>query len=288
MIRRLISICCLACCFALAATISLACLRIPSGEPELLLLRYGISDYPENRIREGGRGQMIPFAWDFYLIRQGDQVILIDTGFSEQYLPGYREMFRLTEYGEPVDLLARAGFAPSDITGIILTHSHFDHAGSLPDFLQSEAIVYISEKEWRGFQAVKRDAVIRETMTALFAQGRLRLIGADPFSVPDTSLLLEESGGHTIGSLTALYRDTERLWRFSGDECYTTDLCLAGIGLPEEACYSREKNRAAIDRMGREYQNHDGARIFTMHDRSGPVGGVGVYRFDGNQFLRTQ
>lgn len=288
MIRRLISICLLACCFALVATLSLSCLRIPSSEPELLLLRYGISDYPENRIREDGRGRMIPFAWDFYLIRQGDQVILIDTGFSEQYLPGYREMFRLTEYGEPVDLLARAGHKPSDITGIILTHSHFDHAGSLPNFLQSEAIVYISEKEWRGFQSVTRDTVIREAMTALFPQGRLHLIGADPFSVPDTSLLLEESGGHTIGSLTALYRDTERLWRFSGDECYTTDLCLAGIGLPEEACYSREKNRAAIDRMRREHQSHDGARIFTMHDRSSPVGGVGVYRFDGNQFLRMQ
>ncbi|PKL30454.1 MAG: hypothetical protein CVV45_17440 [Spirochaetae bacterium HGW-Spirochaetae-10] len=288
MIRRLISICFLACCFALAATLSLSCLRIPSGEPELLLLRYGISDYPENRIREDGRGRMIPFAWDFYLIRQGGQVILIDTGFSEQYLPGYREMFRLTEYGEPVDLLALAGHKPSDITGIILTHSHFDHAGSLPDFLQSEAIVYINEKEWRGFQSVTRDAVLREAMTALFAQGRLRLIGADPFSVPGTSLLLEESGGHTIGSLTAFYSDTERQWRFSGDECYTTDLCLAGIGLPEVACYSKEKNKAAIDRMRREHQSHDGARIFTMHDRSSPVGGVGVYRFDGNQFLRIQ
>ena len=288
MIRRLISICCLACCFALDATISLSCQRIPSSEPELLLLRYGISDYPENRIREDGRGRMIPFAWDFYLIRQGDQVILIDTGFSDRHLPGYRKMFRLTEYGEPVDLLARAGQKPSDITGIVLTHSHFDHAGSLPDFLQSEAIVYINEKEWRGFQSVKRDAVVRETMTALLAQRRMHLIGADPIIVPGISLLLEESGGHTIGSLTALYRDTERQWRFSGDECYTTDLCLAGIGLPEEACYSREKNRAVIDRMRREYQSHDGARIFTMHDWSNPVSGVGVYRFDGNQFLRIQ
>lgn len=288
MIRRPFSICCLACCFALTATINLSCLRNPSGEPELLLLRYGISEYPENRIREGAGDRMIPFAWDFYLIREGNQIMLIDTGFSQRHLPGNREAFRLTEYIEPVDLLARAGHKPSDITGIILTHSHFDHAGSLPDFLQSEAIVYISEKEWRGFQSVTRDAVIREALAALLAQGRLHLIGADPFSVPSTSLLLEESGGHTIGSLTAFYRDTEHQWRFSGDECYTTAICLAGILLPEEACYSREKNRAAIDRMGREYQGRNGARIFTMHDRSSPVGGVGVYRFDGNQFLRTQ
>lgn len=288
MIRRLISIYFLACCFALAATLNLSCLRNPSSEPELLLLRYGISDYPENRIREDGRGRMIPFAWDFYLIRQGGQVMLIDTGFSERHLPGYREMFRLTEYGEPVDLLARAGHKPSDITGIVLTHSHFDHAGSLPDFIQSEAIVYISEKEWRGFQSVKRDATIREAMAALLAQGRLHLVGSEPFPVPGISLSLEESGGHTIGSLTALYRDTERLWRFSGDECYTTDLCLAEMPLPDVACYSTEKNRAALDRMGREYRSGKGARIFTMHDRSSPAGRVGVYRFDGNQFLRMQ
>jgi glyoxylase-like metal-dependent hydrolase (beta-lactamase superfamily II) len=273
---------------AFMAALCVSCLRNPAGGVELLLLRYGVSQYPENRIREGAGDRMIPFAWDFYLIREGKQVILIDTGFSEKHLPGYRDMFRLTEYGEPADLLVRAGFAPSDITGIILTHSHFDHAGSLPDFLESRAIVYISEREWRGFQSVKRDAVIREAMTALFAQGRLRLIDADPFSMPGTSLLLEESGGHTIGSLTVLFRDTERQWHFSGDECYTTDLCLAGIGLPDAACYSKEKNKAAINRMVREYRSSTGARIFTMHDRSDPVGGTGVYRFDGHQFLRMQ
>ncbi len=58
--------------------------------------------------------------WVFAL---GDRVVLVDTGAGRLFGPGYG--------GKLVDSLSAAGFKPSDVTDVLITHIHTDHSGGL-------------------------------------------------------------------------------------------------------------------------------------------------------------
>lgn len=80
----------------------------------------------------------IPMAARALLLKSPDRNILIDTGnggdfvlkYGEKLGPKFKEMFNLDNEGEAlINSLAEYGLTPSDITDVILTHLHFDHAG---------------------------------------------------------------------------------------------------------------------------------------------------------------
>lgn len=64
------------------------------------------------------------FMW---LLRRGDRVILVDTGYDDVEAASRNRPIRL----DPRAALAPLGVAPEDITEIIVTHLHYDHAGGL-------------------------------------------------------------------------------------------------------------------------------------------------------------
>jgi N-acyl homoserine lactone hydrolase len=74
-----------------------------------------------------------------YLIQSGDATILVDTGMPRDILrdpsplaPRMRPLGG--EAAHAVETIGRLGFAPSDLTHIVATHFHFDHAGGLAEF----------------------------------------------------------------------------------------------------------------------------------------------------------
>lgn len=73
-----------------------------------------------------------PHAMDYYMwvLRQGEQVILVDTGYDETEAMVRDRPIRL----EPGAALAPLGLQPHEITNIIVTHLHYDHAGGLALF----------------------------------------------------------------------------------------------------------------------------------------------------------
>ena len=63
-------------------------------------------------------------------IEAGSERILIETGIGEKWSPKHREMYGITrERSLANSLRAIAGVEPEDITIVINTHLHFDHAG---------------------------------------------------------------------------------------------------------------------------------------------------------------
>ncbi len=70
-----------------------------------------------------------PHAMDYFmwLLRQGDEVILVDTGYESDEATARGRPIRL----EPVAALAPFGVDPSDVSDVIVTHLHYDHAGGL-------------------------------------------------------------------------------------------------------------------------------------------------------------
>ena len=74
-----------------------------------------------------------PFA--FVVARRDDRIVLVDTGFMRER-GGARmaEKFGVPRWISPVRMLEELGIGAGDVTDIVLSHAHFDHAGSIDQF----------------------------------------------------------------------------------------------------------------------------------------------------------
>ncbi len=70
-----------------------------------------------------------PHAMDYFmwLLRRGAEVILVDTGYDAGEAAARGRPIRL----DPVASLVPFGISPEDVSDIIVTHLHYDHAGGL-------------------------------------------------------------------------------------------------------------------------------------------------------------
>lgn len=85
-----------------------------------------------------------PMDYFIWVLRQGDRVILVDTGYDADEAAARRRPIRL----DPRAALAPLGVTPDAIRDVIVTHLHYDHAGGLHLFpnatlhLQTAEMVY--------------------------------------------------------------------------------------------------------------------------------------------------
>ena len=84
-----------------------------------------------------------PHAMDYFmwLLRDGTRNILVDTGYDDAEATARVRPIRL----DPVAALAPLGVTPDDITEVIVTHLHYDHAGGLHLF--PNATLHLQEAE---------------------------------------------------------------------------------------------------------------------------------------------
>ncbi|MFM0704418.1 N-acyl homoserine lactonase family protein [Paraburkholderia sediminicola] len=85
-----------------------------------------------------GMMQMHFFVW---LIRAGDRLILVDTGFSEKSSVKRQRFF----LKKPSETLHQLGVVPDQINDVILTHLHYDHAGDVRAY--KNAIIHLQDAE---------------------------------------------------------------------------------------------------------------------------------------------
>lgn len=94
---------------------------------------FGVVPKPlwEKRIEPDDRNR-IPLALRCLLIETGDELILVDTGVGNKEDDKFRDIYAIENEGEPTALedgIRAAGFDPADLSLVIDTHLHFDHAG---------------------------------------------------------------------------------------------------------------------------------------------------------------
>jgi glyoxylase-like metal-dependent hydrolase (beta-lactamase superfamily II) len=84
-----------------------------------------------------------PHAMDYFmwLLRRGDEAILVDTGYDDAEAAARGRPIRL----DPGAALAPFGLGPADITQVIVTHLHYDHAGGLHLF--PDATLHLQQAE---------------------------------------------------------------------------------------------------------------------------------------------
>jgi glyoxylase-like metal-dependent hydrolase (beta-lactamase superfamily II) len=173
----------------------------------------------------------ITLALRCLLVEAGDRRILVDDGIGTNWDGKRREQYGLGA-GPGLDAgLKAAGFTRDDITDVVLTHLHFDHAGGttrelggLPQLGFPRATYHLQRRHWKWAHAPsEKDAgsFRPEDYAALEKSGRLHLLEGDTELYPGVHLQVSE--GHTVGlQLVRLSSDDGRTLFFCGDLIPTT------------------------------------------------------------------
>lgn len=104
-----------------------------------------------------------PHAMDYYMwvLRRGAEVILVDTGYDAEEGSARGRPIRL----DPVAALAPFGIAPLDVSQVIVTHLHYDHAGGLHLFPNAKLHLQAAEMAYATGPCMCHD-VLRLPYTA--------------------------------------------------------------------------------------------------------------------------
>ena len=139
----------------------------------------------------------------------GENRILIETGMGNKFNSKFKDIFRIKQSNDPLtDALSAYDFCADDVTDVILTHLHFDHAGGATRILENGSIVptfknakyFVSETNWDlGINPNDRDraSYIFDNYIPLRDAGVLNLIKDNSEIFPGISTIVVN--GHTIG-----------------------------------------------------------------------------------------
>lgn len=150
--------------------------------------------------------QRITLAARCLLIRGNGRTILVDNGNGDKWNAKLKDIYRLdNEHSELHRSLAAAGVAPEEVTDVILTHLHFDHAGGStrmvngsPEPVFVNAVHHVQRAHWECSQdPTDRDraSFMKDDFMVLKERGMLRFVEGEQELFPGISVLA--CNGHT-------------------------------------------------------------------------------------------
>ncbi len=155
----------------------------------------------------------IPLGMRCLLIEHPDALVLVDTGLGNKENEKFHAIYGIENapvgHAGPTQLesaLADAGFAPDDVTMVINSHLHFDHAGGntrrdedgsvRPSFRNARYIVRQGEWDWAHHTNERTSAsYFPHNFDPVRESGQLELVSDDREVLPGISL--RHTPGHT-------------------------------------------------------------------------------------------
>ncbi len=204
----------------------------------------------------------IPIA--AYLIRTSDGNVLFDTGLSPRALSGLRRNDPLARFDEAdllVNRLAALGLEPGDVSLVVLSHLHYDHAGGADLFPRSELIVQKDEYAYAHYPA-SFFAPFYYRKNFDLPDYTWRLLDGDTELAPGLTVL--RSDGHTPGHQSLLVELPEGgPVLLTGDACYWREHLdherVPGVVWNPSLALHSLKRLKTLARL-------TGARVFPGHD----------------------
>ncbi|ODS33158.1 MAG: hypothetical protein SCARUB_01714 [Candidatus Scalindua rubra] len=150
----------------------------------------------------------IEMALRTLLIMGNKRKILVDTGIGTKFSEKYKKIYKIDQSKYNLaSSLKEYDLETKDITDVILTHLHLDHAGGATykeddkhKLAFPNAVYYVQKKhyEWALEPSEKdKGSFIREDFKPIVEEGKLRLVDGYTVIFPNIDVIL--SDGHTPG-----------------------------------------------------------------------------------------
>src|ERR1041385_7045913 len=160
-----------------------------------------------NRTNPADERNRIRLAMRCMLLRGHGRTILVDVGLGTKFSDKLNDIYRVEPEPSLLQSLAALGVQPGDVTDVVLSHLHFDHAGGstirTPDGLQPafpRAQWYLQRRNWDNAHQPnlrERASYMRENFDALEAARVLTLWNGP--QEPWPGLRVFGADGHTRG-----------------------------------------------------------------------------------------
>ncbi|MBA2245122.1 MAG: MBL fold metallo-hydrolase [Gemmatimonadetes bacterium] len=242
----------------------------------------------ERRISADERNR-IPLGLRCLLVETPDELVLIETGLGNKENEKFREIYGVENAASPdsrapdrlQEAIRHAGFSPDEVTVVIDTHLHFDHAGgnSYRDaegqvrlsFPRARYVVQRGEWEWAHTRNERIQAsYLPDNFDPVREAGKFELLEGEAEVVPGISVFL--TPGHCPWHQSVLVRSGGEAACFLGDVIPTmAHLPLPWImGYDVEPLRTLESKRALLRRAAEESW-----LLVSTHDPQTPWGYVG-------------
>lgn len=150
-----------------------------------------------------------------FLIDTGSEVILVDTGFQNDYDAPAKKLGGPLYMGEKVadymEAFAAAGYRHEQVTKILVTHKHPDHAAALQYF--PNAKIYISPEDADALK-LEGDNIVRAT----YGDGAYHNFPAAQKVAEGVFFI--QAKGHTKGNSIVIVEDGDLFYMMHGDVTY--------------------------------------------------------------------
>jgi glyoxylase-like metal-dependent hydrolase (beta-lactamase superfamily II) len=152
---------------------------------QVFAIRYAsIPDFPVSALVAGADpSRKLSIAMTVWLVRGNGRNILVDSGF---YRPQFFKSWKVEGFVKPSEAVAQAGVKPEEITDVIITHMHWDHADGMDLFphariwVQKDEYTYYTGPAWQSQNThggIDPDDVL--AAVKLNVAGRLTMVNGD-------------------------------------------------------------------------------------------------------------
>jgi glyoxylase-like metal-dependent hydrolase (beta-lactamase superfamily II) len=152
---------------------------------EIYAIRYAeLPDFPVAGLVKGADpARKLDIAMMVWLVKGNGRNILVDAGF---YRDQFFKQWKVKDFIKPSDAVAQAGVKPEEITDVIITHMHWDHADGMDLFpkakiwIQKDEYTYYTGEAWqqhRTHGGIDPDDVL--AVVKLNMEGRVGLVNGD-------------------------------------------------------------------------------------------------------------
>ena len=208
--------------------------------------------------------------------------ILVDSGF---YRDKFFKQWKVRDYVKPSEAISKLGLKPDDITDVITTHMHWDHADGMDLFpkarvwIQQEEYNYYTSEAWQS--GGSHGGIDPEDVLALVkanTEGRVRLVKGDQEAIEGIGFYT--GGRHTYASQYVAVNIKAGTAIIASDNCYLYENLDKHVAIAQT--FDAASNLRAQDRMK---QLASSARLIVPgHDPAVfmrfPVPGNGIARIE--------
>lgn len=224
-----------------------------SPKYEIYAIRYAtIGDFQVAGLVVGADpSRKLDIAMMVWLVKGEGHNILVDAGFYREQF--FKQWKSIKDFQKPSEALARVGLKPEDITDVIISHMHWDHADGMDLFpkakiwIQKDEYTYYTGDAWHAKKThggIDPDDVL--AIVKLNMDGRVQMVNGDDQEIlPGIACYI--GGKHTYQSQYVSVSTAKGTVVLASDNMYLYENLEKHV--PIAATLDPDSNLRAQDRM---------------------------------------